>query len=80
MMSLYFSPGACSRVTLIALNEVDARVETHLVKFARGDHRSAEYLKLNPKGQVPTLVADGRPVTENVAILTWLDKLSGVSE
>lgn len=73
-MVLYFSPGACSRVTLIALNEVGAPYTTHLIKFARGDHRSAEYLKLNPKGQVPTLVVDGKPLTENVAIITWLDK------
>ena len=74
MLTLYFSPGACSRVTLIALNEVGAKFETHLVRFARGEHRSPEYLKLNPRGQVPTLVVDGQPLSENVAILTWLDK------
>lgn len=38
----------------------------------RGEHRAPAYLALNPKGKVPTLVADGRPITENVAVLTWL--------
>ena len=70
---LHFSPGACSRVTLIALHEVGADFTTRLVKFARGEHRSSDYLKFNPKGQVPTLVVDGKPLTENVAIITWLD-------
>jgi glutathione S-transferase len=33
---------------------------------------SPEYLALNPKGKVPVLIVDGRTLTENVAILTWL--------
>jgi glutathione S-transferase len=38
----------------------------------KGQHRSPEYLALNPKAKVPTLVVDREPLTENVAILSWL--------
>jgi glutathione S-transferase len=42
------------------------------VKFAVGEHKSPEYLTVNPKGKVPALLVDGRPLTENVAILGFL--------
>jgi glutathione S-transferase len=71
-LELYFSPGACSRVTLIALEETGAPFETHLLAFMAGEHRQPDYLRLNPAGKVPTLVAGGEPITQNVAILTFL--------
>jgi glutathione S-transferase len=57
---------------MVALEEIGVPFETHLVKRALGEHQSAQYLALNPKGQVPTLVVDGRPLTENVAIQVFL--------
>ncbi|MCK7493404.1 MAG: glutathione S-transferase N-terminal domain-containing protein [Comamonadaceae bacterium] len=39
----------------------------------RGEQRSAEYLALNPRGQVPVLVDDGEVITQIVAILLHLD-------
>lgn len=71
-LELYYSPGACSRVPLIALEEIDVPFNVHLVAFAKAKHKTSEYKALNPKAKVPTLVVDGRPITENVAILTWL--------
>jgi len=38
----------------------------------RGDHRAPEFLAPNPKGRVPTLIADGEALNENIAILSWL--------
>lgn len=70
--TLYFSPGACSRVVHIALEEIGAPFEMRLVSLAGGDQRQPDYLAVNPKGKVPTLIANGRALTENVAILTWL--------
>jgi glutathione S-transferase len=70
--NLYYSPGTCSLVPLIALEEIGAPFETSLLKFAIGEHKSAEYLQVNPKGKVPTLVVDGRPLTENIAIASFL--------
>jgi glutathione S-transferase len=74
-MTLFYAPGACSRVAHIALEETGAPFATELVRFMAGDHRSPQYLALNPKGKVPLLVADGRPLTENVAILMFLARM-----
>ncbi|MGZ8311142.1 MAG: glutathione S-transferase family protein [Allosphingosinicella sp.] len=71
-LKLYFAPGACSRVSLIALEEIGTSYEAQLVAFMKGEHRSPEYLALNPAGKVPLLVADGRPLAQNAAILTFL--------
>jgi glutathione S-transferase len=73
-LKLYFFPGTCSRVALIALEQSGARFETSLVKFVTGDHRSPEYLGINPKGKVPTLMIDAQPLTENIAIVSWLNR------
>jgi len=69
---LYFAPDSCARVPLIALEEIGHPYRIEVVAFMKGQHRSAEYLALNPKGKVPTLVVDGEALTENVAILGWL--------
>jgi glutathione S-transferase len=71
-LKLYFSPGTCSLVPLIALEEIGVPFETSLLKFATGEHKSAEYLQVNPKGKVPTLMVDGRSLTENIAIASFL--------
>ncbi len=70
---LFSAPNACSRVPTIALEEIGVPFETELVRTSAGQQSSPEYLKMNPKGKVPTLVIDGKPLTENVAILTWLN-------
>jgi glutathione S-transferase len=71
-LTLYFAPDSCSRVPLIALEQIGCPYRLEVVKFALQEHRSSEYLALNPKGKVPTLIIGGRPLSENVAILTWL--------
>jgi glutathione S-transferase len=71
-LKLHFFPGTCARVAMIALEQSGAKFETSLVKFTTGDHRSPEFLRLNPKGKVPVLVIDGKPLTENIAIASWL--------
>ncbi len=71
-MKLYFAPGTCARVPMVALEEIGQPFETALIKFLKGEHKSPEYLAINPKGKVPTLVTDDGPLTENPAILTYL--------
>lgn len=71
---LYYAPDTCARVTMIALEEAGVAYEPRLVSFVRGDTRAPEYARLNPRGKVPVLVIDGEPLTENVAILSWLAK------
>jgi glutathione S-transferase len=71
-MKLYYSPGACSLASHIALEELGQPYELQKVSLADGEQRKPEYLKLNPRGKVPTLVVDGKVLTENVGILTYL--------
>lgn len=69
---IYFAPDTCARVSMIALEEAGLPYEARLVSFVRGDHRSPEFLALNPGGKVPVLLIDGEPLTENVAIISWV--------
>src|SRR5437868_3003051 len=72
MFTLYFAPGSSSMAAHIALHEVGADFESRPMSFAERDTHSASYLALNPEGKVPTLVIDGRPLTEVAAILFYL--------
>jgi glutathione S-transferase len=72
-LELYFWPGSCPRVSLIALEDIGVPFETHLVSFMAGDHRKLDFLTLNPSGKVPVLLVDGQPVVQTVAILSFLD-------
>lgn len=73
-LELFYAPTACCDASLIALEHLGVPYELHLVRFGKGDNRKPEYLKLNPQGKVPLLLVDGDPLTENVAILTYLAK------
>ena len=44
------------------------------MSFRKNDMRAPDYLALNPEGKVPTLIVDGRPLTEVAAILYYLAK------
>jgi len=56
----------------IALHEVGAVFEARPLSFHRRENRTEAYLALNPEGKVPTLLIDGRPLTEVAAILFYL--------
>ena len=79
-MKLYYSPGACSLSPHIALLEAGlpydlVKVDLKAKKLENGD----DFLSINPKGQVPTLVLDsGEVVTEGPVIVQMIaDKVSG---
>jgi glutathione S-transferase len=48
--------------------------ESKLLEFSKGDHKSAAYLQLNPRGKVPTLKDGGFVVYESLAIMSYLDR------
>jgi glutathione S-transferase len=72
MLTFYFAPGSSSMAPHIALHEVGASFESRPLSFHRKETREPAYLALNPEGKVPTLLIDGRPLTEVAAILFYL--------
>jgi glutathione S-transferase len=72
MLTLYFAPGASSMAPHIALHEVGCPFDARPVSFARNETRAAEFLAVNPEGKVPTLLVDGRRLTEVAGILFYL--------
>ena len=77
-MKLYYSPGACSLSPHIALLEAGlpydlVKVDLRAKKLENGD----DYLKVNPKGQVPALALDsGELVTEGPVMQMIADKVA----
>jgi glutathione S-transferase len=58
----------------IALHEIGTPFEPRPMSFARRELRTPEFLAINPEGKVPTLLIDGRRLTEVAAILFYLAK------
>jgi glutathione S-transferase len=56
----------------IALFETGADFVGRSVSFKNDANKTAEFLAINPLGQGPVLVIDGRPMTEVAAILFYL--------
>jgi len=65
--TLYYAPGACSMAVHIALLECGQTVKLEKVDMMAGQQRSPEYLKINPRGQVPVLVDGDHVIYEGAA-------------
>ena len=72
MLTLYYSPGACSLAPHIALEEAGATYALQLVSIPKREQQDPEYLNVNPRGKIPALRTDDGVLTENVAILTYI--------
>ena len=75
MLKLFYSPGACSLVTHIALEETGSDYEAVRVMLADGEHLKPEFLAINPHARVPALANSHGVVTENIAILNLIADL-----
>ena len=56
MLTLYYTPGACSMAAHIVLEESGEEYEAKKVDLAGGEQRTEAYLKINPLGRVPALL------------------------
>lgn len=74
-LTLFAFPGSCSRVSMILLEEAQADYQLHVVKLMLGEHKKPEYLRINPKGKVPALKVGDEILTENPAIILYLNSL-----
>lgn len=72
MITLHYSPGACSLAAHIVLEEIGAPFEARRVPIREGAHLTPEYLAINPHARLPALTDGDFTLTENPAILVWL--------
>jgi glutathione S-transferase len=73
-MKLYYAPGACSLSPHIVLREAGLAFELEKVNLkTRTTQTGADFTKVNPKGQVPTLLLDdGEALTEGPVIVQYI--------
>ena len=81
-MSIVFHHAPMSSASPVAwtLAELGVPHEKVLVDLKAGDQRKPAFLALNPNGKVPTLVADGVPMFEGLAIMMYLGDRFGVEK
>jgi glutathione S-transferase len=72
MLKLYYAPGTCALASHIALEEAGAAYTTERLDFKSNQQNSPEYLEINPKGRVPSLVTDRGILTETPAMLAYI--------
>lgn len=71
-ITLYHSPGACSMATYISLHEAGADFDVKIISLKNNEQTNPDYAALNPKKKVPYLVVDGKGLSENVALQSWI--------
>ena len=74
MIEVYYAPPSIyGRKVLVALEEKGLDYEIKKMNFGAKDHKTENYLKLNPNGEIPTLVDDSFVVYESTAIIEYLN-------
>ena len=77
-MKLYYSPGACSMASHIAL--IEGGVDFEAVKVDLRAHRTEhgdDFYAISPRGYVPAIETDFGLLTENPAVLSWIADETG---
>ena len=76
MLELYHNHiSVCAQKVRLVLAEKGLGWKGHHFDLRRGEHLNPDYLKLNPKGVVPTLIHDGTVLVESTAINEYLDEV-----
>ena len=74
MLALYHhGSSVCAAKARFALMEKEVEWESHYLDILTGDQFDPEYLKLNPKAVVPTLVHDDNVIIESTVICHYVD-------
>ncbi|QBR71142.1 glutathione S-transferase [Beijerinckiaceae bacterium] len=72
-LKFYMTPGSCSTGIHILLETLELPFEAWIINIPAGEHLRPEYLEINPRGTIPTLVLnDGRALTDFKSIALWL--------
>jgi glutathione S-transferase len=79
-ITFYYSPQSNATRIHQSLAELGIPYEEKRVDLRAGDQKKPEFLALNPNGKVPTIVIDGTPMFESVAIQIALGERYGVEK
>jgi GST-like protein len=79
-ITFYFTPQSNATRVHWSLEELGIPYEQVKLDLRAGDQKKPDFLALNPNGKVPTLVIDGTPVFESVAIQIALGERYGVEK
>ena len=71
-MQLYWSPRSRSFSALWLMEETGQPYERVQTDLSKGEQKTPDYLKINPRGRVPALVVDDGTIVENTAILDYV--------
>ena len=83
MIDLYLAPTANGLRASVTMEECGLAYKAHKIDLAKGEQRSAEFLKLNPAAQIPVIVdpegPGGRPMTlvQSGAIMLYCAEKTG---
>ena len=72
MLTFYYATNTCALASHIALEEAGADYATRWIDFGAAEQTKPEYLKINPKGRVPSLETERGVLTETPAILAYI--------
>jgi glutathione S-transferase len=72
MFTLYYAPHTCSLASHIALEDAGAVYELKRVDFATMEQKSPDYVAINPKARVPTMITPRGILTETPAMLAFI--------
>jgi len=75
MLELYHhSESVCAQKVRLALAEKEVEWTSHYVYLEKGEQRTSEFKKINPKGIVPVLIHDGKNIPESTVICEYVDE------
>lgn len=79
-ITFYFNPMSSAARVQLTLEELGIPHEKVFVDLQKGDQKKPEFLKLNPNGKIPTIVIDGQPMFESIAIQIYLGERYGAEK
>ena len=80
MLTLFASHSPCSMVVTVALEKARVEYKLNRIDIDKLEHESPEYLKVNPKGRVPSLLTPDGTITEALGIIFYLHKKYPVAQ
>lgn len=67
---LYFNPASQPSSSIKTLLDISGvKYTPHIISLEKGEHKTPEYLKIHPMGQVPCLIFNGQSMVESNSIL-----------